>query len=86
MTPTTIEHPSIDERQAKGKKTRGSTATSAHAGWEPASNRPDPVGLLEEQDATREPDLVPVRHGRMLLSPFTALIHAGSTAGFAQYG
>jgi uncharacterized protein (DUF2252 family) len=33
--------------------------------------RPDPVALLEEQDATREPNLVPVRHGRMLVSPFT---------------
>jgi uncharacterized protein (DUF2252 family) len=36
-----------------------------------ASDRPDPVGLLQEQDRTREPDLVPVRHGRMLVSPFT---------------
>jgi uncharacterized protein (DUF2252 family) len=36
-----------------------------------AAERPDPVGLLEEQDAAREPDLVPVRHGRMLVSPFT---------------
>jgi uncharacterized protein (DUF2252 family) len=44
---------------------------SSHSGWAPASDRPDPVGLLEEQDATREPDLVPVRHGRMLVSPFT---------------
>jgi uncharacterized protein (DUF2252 family) len=34
-------------------------------------DRPDPVGLLEEQNATREPDLVPVRHGRTLVSPFT---------------
>jgi uncharacterized protein (DUF2252 family) len=44
---------------------------SSHTGWAPAPDRPDPVGLLEEQDATREPDLVPVRHGRMLVSPFT---------------
>jgi hypothetical protein len=34
-------------------------------------DRPDPVALLEQQDATREPDLVPVRHGRMMVSPFT---------------
>ena len=34
-------------------------------------DRPDPVGLLEQQDRTREPDLVPVRHGRMMVSPFT---------------
>ena len=71
MSVTEIEHPSIDERRVKGKKTRELTATSAHAGWKPARNRPDPVALLEEQDATREPDLVPVRHGRMLVSPFT---------------
>ncbi len=40
-------------------------------GWKPAGDRPDPVALLEEQNATREPDLVPVRHGRMMVSPFT---------------
>src|SRR6266542_5264641 len=43
----------------------------AIAGWEPAADRPDPVALLEEQNLTREPDLVPVRHGRMMVSPFT---------------
>ena len=41
------------------------------AGGLPAAGRPDPVALLEEQNLTREPDLVPVRHGRMLVSPFT---------------
>ena len=71
MSVTKVEHPSIDERRAKGKKARELTANSAHAGWKPASNRPDPVALLEEQNATREGDLVPVRHGRMLVSPFT---------------
>jgi uncharacterized protein (DUF2252 family) len=71
MSVTKIEHPSIDERRVMGKKTRELTATSAHAGWKPARNRPDPVALLEEQNATREPDLVPVRHGRMMVSPFT---------------
>ena len=44
---------------------------SGHSGWVPAAGRPDPVALLEEQDATREADLVPVRHGRMVVSPFT---------------
>ena len=71
MSVTKVEHPSIDERRAKGKKARELTANSAHVGWKPASNRPDPVALLEEQNATREGDLVPVRHGRMLVSPFT---------------
>src|SRR5262249_4928697 len=50
---------------------RERTPPSWHEGWVPADDRPDPVALLEEQDATREPDLVPVRHGRMMASPFT---------------
>jgi len=50
---------------------RDGTPPSSHAGWKPAADRPDPVGLLEQQDRTREPDLVPVRHGRMMVSPFT---------------
>ena len=44
---------------------------SSHSGWRPAAGRPDPVALLGEQNVTREPDLVPVRHGRMMVSPFT---------------
>ena len=43
----------------------------SHADWKPAPDRPDPVELLVEQNRTREPDLVPVRHGRMMVSPFT---------------
>jgi len=66
-----IAHPSVDDRRAKGKKARNWTPLSSHAGWAPATDRPDPVGLLQEQNATREPELVPVRHGRMLVSPFT---------------
>src|SRR5207245_1541964 len=50
---------------------RDQAQLSGHAGWEPAGGRPDPVALLEEQNTTREPDLVPVRHGRMMVSPFT---------------
>ena len=66
-----IEHPSIDERRARGAEARASTPPSSHAKWRPAADRPDPVALLEEQNVTREPDLVPVRHGRMMVSPFT---------------
>ena len=54
-----------------GEEARNHTPPSSHTGWTPATDRPDPVGLLEEQNLTREPDLVPVRHGRMLVSPFT---------------
>ena len=66
-----VEHPSVEERRAHGKKLRKKVSPSGHAGWKPAADRPDPVALLAEQDETREPDLVPVRHGRMMVSPFT---------------
>jgi uncharacterized protein (DUF2252 family) len=66
-----ITHLSIDERRARGSEARDRTPPSSHAKWVPAADRPDLVGLLEEQNATREPDLVPVRHGRMMVSPFT---------------
>ena len=65
-----IEHPTVEERRARGKAARDRVAPSGHSGWVPAHDRPDPVALLEEQNATREPDLVPVRHGRMMVSPF----------------
>jgi uncharacterized protein (DUF2252 family) len=66
-----IAHPNIDERKAKGREARDRTPVSSHTKWRPAADRPDPVALLEEQNRTREPDLVPVRHGRMMVSPFT---------------
>lgn len=66
-----VKHPSVEERAAKGKGRREKTPVSSHTGWVPAPDRPDPVALLEEQNLTREQDLVPVRHGRMLVSPFT---------------
>jgi uncharacterized protein (DUF2252 family) len=66
-----VAHPSIDERKAMGRQAGERTPPSSHANWRPAADRPDPVGLLEEQNLTREPDLVPVRHGRMMVSPFT---------------
>jgi uncharacterized protein (DUF2252 family) len=66
-----VTHLSLAERTAKGNAARERTPPSSHWQWVPASDRPDPVALLEEQDITREPDLVPVRHGRMMVSPFT---------------
>ena len=71
MAAKKIKHPSVAERVAAGKACREKTPRSSHAGWQPAPDRPDPVALLEEQNLTREQDLVPVRHGRMLVSPFT---------------
>src|SRR5437868_2251877 len=71
MPTAVVPHPTTDERRAKGKEARTRAPLSSHQGWEPATDRPDPVSLLEEQNAAREPDLVPVRHGRMMVSPFT---------------
>src|SRR5690348_2617633 len=66
-----LAHPSIQEGKAHGKAARERAAPSSHTGLAPAPDRPDPLALLEAHNATREPDLVPVRHGRMMVSPFT---------------
>jgi uncharacterized protein (DUF2252 family) len=71
MTATVIAHPSVADRQAKGTAARQQTPLTSHAGWVPAAGRPDPVALLEAQNTIRDADLVPVRHGRMMVSPFT---------------
>ena len=69
--PKAIPHPTAGERAARGKEARAVAPRAGHGEWEPASDRPDPVELLEEQAATRVPELVPIRYGRMLVSPFT---------------
>src|SRR6478672_486974 len=66
-----VEHFSPAERAARGKAARAEVPRSSHAEWEPAPHRPDPVELLEEQAQSRVPELVPIRYGRMLVSPFT---------------
>ena len=86
MAAKTIAHPSVADRRAKGADARIATPPSSHTGWVPAADRGDPVALLEAQNVTREQDLVPVRHGRMAVSPFTfyrgaAKIMANDLAG-----
>ncbi len=61
---------SVGERYASGRAARGETPRSSHASFVPAQNRPDPIELLEEQAKRRTPDLVPIRYGRMVSSPF----------------
>lgn len=56
---------------AVGKAARTATPRASHAAWEPPALRPDPVALLEEQAQTRVGELVPIRYGRMLATPFT---------------
>jgi uncharacterized protein (DUF2252 family) len=58
------------ERAAAGKAARSEVRRSSHAVWEPAEGRADPVAVLEGQSASRVPELVPIRYGRMSASPF----------------
>lgn len=86
-----IEGGSADERRAFGRSLRSSVRRAAHAGWTAPADRPDPVALLMEQSATRIADLVPVRYGRMLVSPFTfyrgaALVMAADLARLPSTG
>ncbi|HEU4703788.1 MAG TPA: DUF2252 domain-containing protein [Conexibacter sp.] len=60
----------LAERTAAGKDARRQAPRSSHGLWEPAADRPDPIGLLEAQAASRVPELVPIRYGRMSASPF----------------
>ena len=60
-----------DEWRAKGREQRASVSRSSHAEWAPPADRPDPVAVLEEQARTRVPDLIPIRYGRMMASPFS---------------
>ena len=59
------------ERAERGKEARAAVPRDSHAVFDPGPGRPDPIGLLEEQAKARVPDLVPVRWGRMMVSPFT---------------
>ena len=61
----------LEDRVARGKAARNSAPRSSHGNWEPAADRPDPVALLQEQAKSRVPELIPIRYGRMLVSPGT---------------
>jgi uncharacterized protein (DUF2252 family) len=59
------------ERMAMGKSLRDKCPRTSHAPWQPPPNRPDPIALLEESSKGRIPQLVPIRYGRMMQTPFT---------------
>jgi uncharacterized protein (DUF2252 family) len=68
----TVETPSDPEaRAAAGKDARARASRSSHGEWQPASDRPDPVEILLEQAKGRVAELLPLRYGRMLVSPFS---------------
>ena len=61
--PSKVEHPTVEERMARGKAARGNLPRSALAEWAAAPGRGDPVELLEGQARTRVPELTPLRYG-----------------------
>jgi len=65
-----LPHPTPSERIARGKVARQDAPRSSQAAWSTWPERPDPIGILETQAATRMIDLVPIRYGRMASSPF----------------
>ena len=71
--PTTLPPMTRAERAAAGKTLRATTPRSSHAGWSPSADRDDPLALLEGQNRARVQDLVPIRFGRMMASPFAFL-------------
>jgi uncharacterized protein (DUF2252 family) len=90
-SPRPVVHLSADERAARGKAARAEVPRRSHAAFEPSAERADPIGLLEDQASTRVPELVPIRYGRMLVSPFTfyrgaALIMAHDLASTPRSG
>ena len=87
----TVAHLSSEERVKIGKDARALAPRSSQAEFVPMPDRPDPVSLLERQAATRVPELVPIRYGRMLVSPFTfyrgaALVMASDLAATPRSG
>src|SRR5579864_1378556 len=83
--------PSADERMAEGKAVRDRVPRTSHSKWKPPANRPDPVAILKESDHGRLPELLPIRYGRMIQSPFAffrgaAALMAADLAGTPKTG
>jgi uncharacterized protein (DUF2252 family) len=68
---TALGHLTVAERAARGAEARAEVPREEHAAFDPPADRADPIELLEEQARSRVPELVPVRWGRMMVSPFT---------------
>jgi hypothetical protein len=79
---TLARAPSVSESLSHGKAARGAAPRASHADFVPAADRSDPVELLERQARRRVPELVPIRYGRMLASPFA--FYRGAAAIMAE--
>ena len=73
-----VDIASAQERAAAGKAAREKVPRSSHGEWEPPKRQRDPVKVLEDQAKSRVQELVPIRYGRMLASPFTFFRGAAS--------
>jgi len=76
-----VAHPTASERAARGRAARAACPRSSHAGFEVSAGR-DPVAILQAQAHSRVPELVPVRYGRMLVSPFAFYRGAAAVMAF----
>ena len=90
-TSAAVPHLSVAERVARGRAARQEVPRSTHGVFEPAAHRTDPIELLRSQEKSRVPELVPIRYGRMLVSPFAfyrggALIMAADLAAAPRSG
>ncbi len=86
-----VPHPSVEVRKARGQMAREQAPRQSHAVFVPGPDRRDPVALLEGQSEGRVPELVSIRYGRMLTSPFAfyrgaALLMAADLAGTPTSG
>jgi uncharacterized protein (DUF2252 family) len=85
------EYSTASERAAAGRAVRTAVPRSRHGEWAPAPGRRDPLEILEEQEAVRVPELIPIRHGRMAASAFAfyrgaAAVMAADLAGEPRTG
>ena len=89
--PITVDRRSRTDRKDEGKAMRLAVPLASHAQWQAPANRRDPIDLLIESSADRVQELLPIRYGRMMQSPFAfyrgaAAIMAADLAGLPSTG
>jgi hypothetical protein len=71
LMPKQVEPMTVEQRRAAGKAARAALPRERHGEWSPSQRTHDPLELLAQQAQTRVAELVPIRHGRMAVSPFS---------------
>ena len=83
-SPAVVRQRSREQQYAEGKAIRDTCPRESHADWKPPADRSDPIVILETSDKERLPELIPVRYGRMIPSPF--VFFCGAAAIMANAG